>query len=70
MNLKKATEKLAGMREKDPSGDYCITMEWGGKYKVGVKTDAQKKVDDSDPELADTSIADFVENYDITTDLH
>ena len=73
--IKKMTEKqcekeflrLQGLND---GKEYCMTYNIYKGWRVGEKTEEQKKIDASNPKIANMKVADFVKNYDITADLH
>ena len=69
-----ATAELLKLKALNDGKDYCMTYDaWAKgskKWSAGEKTDRQKKIDVSSPELANAKFVDFVKNYDLSEDLH
>ncbi len=70
MNIKQAEKELKRLHHLNDGKEYCITMAFGGKLRVGEKTEEQKKIDASDPETANKKVTDFNKDHNIKDDLH
>ena len=70
MKLTQATTELKRLKSLNDGNEYCMTMSSNGDWRVGLKTTEQKAIDSSDLEIANTSVLDFIHNYDKTDDLH
>jgi len=69
-----ATSELLKLKALNDGKVYCMTLDpWAKgskKWRVGEKTEAQKRADESNPEIANMKIVDFVRNHDVRGDLH
>jgi hypothetical protein len=74
LSLAQAEKKLLSLKSLNDGKEYCMTLDpWAkgkNKFTVNEKTQAQKEIDASNNELANTKITDFIRDYDITKDLH
>ena len=69
MKLTQATAELKRLKSLD-GNEYCMTMSSNGDWRVGLKTSEQKVIDSYGPQIANTTVLDFIHNYDKTDDLH
>ena len=71
MKLTQATAELKRLKSLNDGHEYCMTMTmYNGEWRVGLKTSEQKVIDRYDDALAESSVLEFIHNYDKTGDLH
>ena len=70
MKLTQATIELKKLKSLNDGNEYCMTLSYNGDWRVGLKTIEQKAIDSSDLEIGNTSVLNFIDNYDKKNDLH
>lgn len=70
MTIKQAIAELKRLKSLNDGNEYCMTMSSNGDWRVGLKTTEQKAIDSYDLEMANSSVLNFIDNYDKSNDLH